>query len=321
MTDRRHGRARATLLALAALSAGALAAAPEDFSARLDALWQFAEPAVSEARFRAELARHPAGSREALETTTQIARTHSLRRQFAQADAALDGIAPRLDAAPARVRVRYLLERGRTRNTAGDKEAAVALFADALAASRRDALPGADFYRVDALHMLGIAAPAPERLSWNLQALAAADASADPRARGWAASLSNNIGWACFEAGDTRTALGHWRRALALREAAGDVRTIRIAKWTVARGHRALGELDEAEAIQRALAADTERAGAPDGYVYEELAEIAIARGDPKAAAPWAAKAHALLKDDTSIRQKEPARLARLASLANGSAP
>ncbi|MBK9115058.1 MAG: hypothetical protein IPM22_05340 [Betaproteobacteria bacterium] len=316
---RRVACGRAWALTLATMVATALAAdAPADFSERLDALWTFDQPAESEAHFRAELARHPPGSREALEATTQIARTYSLRRRFAEADAALAGVAPRLDAAPARVRVRYLLERGRTRNSAGEKAAAVALFTDALAASERDTLPGADFYRVDALHMLGIAAPAPERLQWNLRALAAAAASADPRARGWAAPLENNIGWAYFAAGDAKTALGHWQRAVPLREAAGDARTIRIAKWTVARGHRALGALDEAEAIQRALAAEIELAGAPDGYVYEELAEIAVARGDLEAAAPWAAKAHALLKDDRGVT---PARLARLDRVARGIAP
>ncbi|MFO1316503.1 MAG: hypothetical protein U1F58_12945 [Burkholderiales bacterium] len=316
---RRRRGARAYVLAMALTAATAFAAdAPADFSARLDALWTFADPAGSEARFREEVARHPAGSREALEAATQIARTHGLRRQFAQADATLDGVAPRLDAVPARVRVRYLLERGRTRNSAGEKSAAVVLFTDALAASERDTLPGADFYRVDALHMLGIAAPAPERLQWDLRALAAVEASADARARGWAASLYNNVGWAYFEAGDAKTALVQWQKAVPLREAAGDTGTIRIARWTVARGHRALGQLDEAEAIQRALAAETERDGDPDGYVYEELAEVAIARGDPKAAAPWAAKAHALLRDDRSV---PPARLARLDAIARGAPP
>src|SRR4030095_11911770 len=85
------------------------ATTPNDFSAELDALWSFDKPAESEARFRTELARYPAGSREALEVTTQIARTQGLRRQFAEANATLDTVAPKLEAAPARVRVRYLL--------------------------------------------------------------------------------------------------------------------------------------------------------------------------------------------------------------------
>ena len=68
--------------------------------------------------------------------------------------------------------------------------------------------------------------------------------------------------------------------------------------------------------MQRALAAEWQAADAPDGYVYEELAEIALARGDRAAALPWAAKAYALLSHDADLRANDPARLARLAELA-----
>ena len=293
-----------------------------DFSAKLDGLWDFGHPEISEQRFRAELAHHPATSREALETTTQIARTQGLRRMFAPADATLDALVPLLDGVPVRVRVRYLLERGRTRNSSGDKVAAVPLFNKAVALSARDALPGADLYRVDALHMLGIASPTSERLDWNLKALAAATASPDQNTRRkWAPSLYNNIGWEYFERGDATTALDYWKKALPLREEIGNPTTIRIAKWTIARGQRALGQLDDAERTQRALAAETEKAGEPDGYIYEELAEIAIARGDAAAAAPWATKAWSLLKDDPDLRDGDPARLARLRTVGDPKVP
>jgi hypothetical protein len=170
-------------------------AAPEDFSARLDALWDFNAPAKSEARFREELARHTAGSREARETATQLARSLGLQRSFDQANATLDTLVAGLDEPPARIRVRYLLERGRARNSSGKPAEAVPLFRDALAAADKDDLPGADYYRVDALHMLGIAAPADTQLEWTLKALAVADASTDARARGWRASLLHNLGW------------------------------------------------------------------------------------------------------------------------------
>ena len=110
----------------------------------------------------------------------------------------------------------------------------------------------------------------------------------------------------------TRDAL----EALPIRVAQGNVGNIRLAKWTIARGLRATGKLDDAEKIQLALVAETEKGGEPDGYVYEELAEIAIARGDKAAAAPWAAKAYALLKDDGDLKANEAARLTRLADLA-----
>jgi tetratricopeptide (TPR) repeat protein len=300
----------------------AMAEPSDDFSAQLDALWDYDRPEISEQRFRAELARHPAQSREVLEAQTQIARTQGLRRMFAPADATLDAVAPLLDAVPVRVRIRYLLERGRTRNSSGDKAAAVPLFNEAVALSGRDTLPGADLYRVDALHMLGIASAPSERLDWNLKALAAATASTDATTRRkWAPSLYHNIGWEYFERGDAATALVYWEKALPLRVEIGNPATIRIAKWTIARGQRALGQLDDAERIQRALAVETEKAGEPDGYVYEELAEIALARGDRAAAAPWAAKAWSLLKDNPDLKDGDPARLARLRAVGDPQAP
>jgi hypothetical protein len=55
--------------------------------------------------------------------------------------------------------------------------------------------------------------------------------------------------------------------------------------------------------------------------VCEELAEIALARGDAKAAQPWAARAHAALKDDPELATSEAPRLARLAAVAAGNPP
>jgi tetratricopeptide (TPR) repeat protein len=300
----------------AATNGAADTAAAADYSAILDALWDFDAPAASEQRFRAERSRHPPGSREALEAATQVARTLGLQHRFAEGDALLDRLEPALRDAPARVRVRALLERGRLRNSAGQRDAAVPLFEQALRASAGDTLPGAAFYEVDALHMLGIAAPGDAGLACNRRALAAAGRARDARSRGWRASLLNNLGWTLHERGDDAQALAAWEQALALREAAGKPALVRIAKWTVARGLRGVGRLDEAEAMQRALAEEFAQAGAPDGYVYEELAELALARGRAAEARASAARAYALLKDDPDLAAREPARLARLARIA-----
>jgi tetratricopeptide (TPR) repeat protein len=308
-------RVRVAALALLMAVGTAVHAADGDYSATLDKLWDFDAPAASEQRFRAERDRHAPRTREWLEAATQVARSLGLQRRFAEADAALDAVASDLAQAPARIRVRYLLERGRTRNSSGEPARAVPLFMDALRASDADTLPGAEFYRIDALHMLGIAAPPAERIDWDRKALAAADAATDERARNWRGSLLNNLGWAEHDRGNYQAALDDWQRALALSEAGGDRGRIRVARWTVARGLRSLGRLDEAEAMQRALAAETEQAHAPDGYIYEELAEIALARNDAAAAKPFAARAYALLKDDADLAATDKDRLARLARI------
>ena len=308
------------LLAFAAIAAGSATATTSlpAFSAELDARWDYGNPALSEQRFRTELAKWQARDAQALIVATQIARTQGLRRQFAEAHATLDAVAAELEGAPSHVRVRYLLERGRVFNSAGARERALPLFAEALSLAE---CAGDEFYAIDAAHMLGIAAPAAEQLDWNLKALALARAATDPRARRWDASLYNNIGWTYHDWGDAAGALGYWERALAAREAAGDARRIREARWTVARGLRSVGRLDEAQAIQLALATELGRAGETDGYVYEELAEIALARGDAGAARPWAAKARAALEADADLVAREPERLARLGAIAEGKVP
>ena len=287
------------------------------FAQALDAQWDYNKPAVSEQRFRAELAKWAADSAQALEVRTQIARALGLQRKFDDAHAMLDSVEGKLANASAHLRVRYLLERGRAFNSSGSPQRAVPLFAEALALAER---AHDEFYAVDAAHMLGIAAPAAERLDWNLKALTLANAATDARARDWRASLYNNIGWTYFDAGDAAKALDFWQKALALREAMGNAGRVREAKWAVARGLRAVGRLDDAEAVQKVLAVEFDKLGEPDGYVYEELAEIALARGDAAAAQPWAAKAHALLKDDPDVASDAP-RIARLAAVAAGKPP
>jgi tetratricopeptide (TPR) repeat protein len=302
------------LLGIALVSAAAVARGG-DFSAKLDSRWDYAKPEVSEARFREALGQYPANSREALEISTQIARAQGLERRFDAAHATLDRIEPELDRVDVRVRIRYLLERGRTFNSAGAPSKAVPLFRQAAEVAARASRDGDAFYAIDALHMLGIAAPASERLDWNLKALAAAEGARDARARAWRGSLYHNIGWTYFERGEHGTALDYWQKALALREATGDAQRLKVARWTVARGYRALGRLDDAERMQKELAAENTKAGEEDGYVYEELAEIALARGDRATAGPWAAKAYALLREDAWLAATEPARLKRLAEI------
>lgn len=293
-----------------------------DYSVTLDKLWDFDQPALSEQRFRAEAAKQPPRSREGAEAATQIARAQGLQRKFGDADLTLDAVQRTLDAQPARVRVRYLLERGRRDNSSQRRASAIQWFEQALAASGEDTLPGASYYRVDALHMLAIASPAEQQVDWNKRAIATAQSSDDARTQRWRIALFNNIGWTLHDRGDFQAALEYWRQALAAAEQDGhDATRTRIARWTVARGLRSLGKLDEAEAMQRALADELQQAQVQDGYVFEELAEIAVARGDRAAARPWAAKALQLLSHDADLAANEPARLARLAELAESAPP
>jgi ketosteroid isomerase-like protein len=297
---------------LAGLTAVTAASAASP-SVDVDALWDFGDPAVSEQRFRAAAAAAASGD-DRLELLTQLARTHSLRRRFDDAHRVLDELAPQLAAAGAAPRVRAGLERGRTFNSAGDPDRARPLFEQAFELAQA---AGLDALAVDAAHMVAIThRGGDEAMQWNRRALALAQGSADPAARRWAASLLNNLGWDLHERGHAADALPLFEQALAERLARGAPGPVRIARWAVARCLRSLGRVDEALAIQRALADELRAAGEVDGYVDEELGENLLALGRADEARPHFAHAAERLGADAAFARDEPARLDRLRRLA-----
>ncbi|MCC6613295.1 MAG: tetratricopeptide repeat protein [Anaerolineae bacterium] len=279
-----------------------------------DALWDYDHPADSEQAFRALL---PAAEASGdlgylLELKTQIARTFSLRRQFDEAHALLDEVEGALDAAPARPRIRYWLERGRAYNSAGQVEQARPCFETAWEAAQT---AGEDFYAVDAAHMIAIVESDQAALDWNLKALALAESSADERARKWRGALYNNIGWTYHDRGDYARALDIFHKALDLRLADGKPGPIRIARWCIARTLRSLGRVDEALAMQQTLLSEHNPDDDPPGYTYEELGECLLLLGRAAEARPYFAQAYAILSQDGWLVANEPARLERLRAL------
>ena len=179
----------------------------------------------------------------------------------------------------------------------------------------------ADGYAVDAAHMMGIVhLPSPdEALAWNHRALELAEASPDPAAQHWRGSLANNIGWAHFAKEEFATALDCFERALEYREAEDKPNEIRVARWCIARCLRSLGRTEEALVIQRELEKEIEHLDAPDGYVYEELAECLYALHRDEEAKPYFNQAHELLSKDAWLVEQEPERIRRLSELGTSS--
>jgi tetratricopeptide (TPR) repeat protein len=303
--------ALASILASMPLAHGRTDDAPLD-TRWLDEAWDFDRPAESEARFRRQFESLPTDSAARLELSTQIARAQGLQRQFDAAHATLDGIERALAGRPPRVTIRYLLERGRLYNSSSKAERAVPLFHDALDRARE---AREDFLAIDAAHMLGIAVPPAERLQWNLEALAMTENTADMRSKRWLASLYNNIGWIYHDRGEYADALAYFEKALPAWQARGGAINVRIAYWSIARAYRSLGRLDDALAIQARLAREAAEANTPDGFVYEELAELLLAKGDAEAARRNFARAFALLSEDKGLQSTAPDRLARLKRL------
>ena len=119
-----------------------------------------------------------------------------------------------------------------------------------------------------------------QQIEWTERGLAIAEAATEPRARRWVGTLRHNLGWTLHDMDRHADALEQWEAALRARLEEGDAEHIRIARWTVARGLRSLGRVEEALAIQWELAAN----GPEDGYVHEELAELLRAQDNAEEA-------------------------------------
>ena len=234
----------------------------------IESFWEYSDPAGSEARFRTALA--SAQGDERLEILTQVARTYSLRKRFDEAHRLLDEIEPQLASAGPRVRVRYLLERGRTFNSSGSREKARELFVAAWEAARPSGLEG---LAVDAAHMVAIThSGSVEAIPWNERGLALARGSNDAKARALIPAMLNNSAWDLHDLERYAEALPVFEEALKEWTARGRPQQIRIAKWSVARCLRSLGRFREALDIQRALEREYAAAGESNRDVLDEIA-------------------------------------------------
>lgn len=280
-----------------------------------DALWDYEDPAGSEARFQELLPAARTGSdlSYTLQLITQIARAQGLQRKFEEAVATLDSVEERISEDLVVANVRYLLEYGRVMNSAGDPARAKPYFLDAyeIASANNE-----DYYAIDAIHMLQIVDPPEEQLKWAGMAMEMAEITTDERARTWLGPLYNNTGWTYFDLKQFDKALELFEKSLAYRISIDDERGIFIARWTIARTYREVSRIDEALAMQQALEKEMEEKKIdPDGYVYEEIAECLLILMRKDEAAPYFARAYTILSRDPWFVANEQTRLERLKTL------
>jgi tetratricopeptide (TPR) repeat protein len=301
------------ILVLAALLALAAPAHAEDLP-DFDKLWDFADVAGTETKFRALLPRAEAAKDTdyLAQLLTQIGRTEGLQGRFDDAHRTLDRAEKLLrDDAPL-PRVRLLLERGRVFRSSKQPEKAKPLFLRAWDLGRAAALDG---YACDAGHMLAITETGKPAIEWSLKTIAYAEGSKDPTAKRWVGTLAFNLGWAYHEQGEFEKALAMFRKDLAFRLERKAAPPARVAKWAVGRTLRSLGRLEEALATQRELEREFEALPEKDGYVFEEIAECLLAQKKDADAKPYFAKAYALLAGRAEAEGIDGRRLDRLRAL------
>lgn len=304
------------IIAIAAICAAVYSCAPEEEALPdFDKMWDYSKPAETEKKFRELLpvAKKSGDASYHAELLTQIARTLGLQQKFDEAHSILDTVETMIADEMLVPRIRYLLERGRVYNSSGKPEMAKPLFEQAMdiALEKKE-----DFYAIDAIHMLQIVGPPDKQLEWSEKAIELAERSTDKRAQKWLGPLYNNTGWSYFDLKQFEKALEYFQKSLEWRKGQNDDQGIRIAKWCVARTYREIGKIDEALGIQKALEKEIEEKSVDqDGYVFEELGELLLIKGDKSAAKPYFKKAYDLLSKDPWLSANEKDRLERLKKL------
>jgi tetratricopeptide (TPR) repeat protein len=238
----------------------------------IDRMWNFADPAVSEERFReaADDDAHTAHERAVM--ATQLARAVGIQGRADEATAILDeleqGERP-ADEPPeeaAELRARIALERGRLLATSDRVPDALPFLTKAV---REAAVAGSTFLVLDALHMLALNDAGHEE-EWATEGFDVLDGVRDPRLKRWGVALHNNLGWTLHDAGNAVGALHHFQLAVEAADRYGTAEQQHVARWSVGRALRTLGRTDEALELQRELA----MARPDDPYVQAELAAL-----------------------------------------------
>jgi tetratricopeptide (TPR) repeat protein len=282
----------------------------------IDALWDYDRPQVTESKFMELVgtAENSENQSYYAELLTQLARTHSLQQKFDSAHKILDEAQRVIEGKHMPVAgIRYLLERGRTFNSAKETVQSIPLFKEAFDKASKY---HEDFYAVDAAHMLGIAEKPTDRLYWNIKAMGIAEMSKDTKAKKWLGSLYHNTGWMYHDLNDYIKALEFFQKSLAWRINQNDEKGIFIAKWTIGRVCRSLNRVDEALSIQNELLQEIQQKKSdPSGFVFEELAECLLIKGNEAIAKEYFKKAHEILSKDIWLKANEPSRLERLIQL------
>jgi tetratricopeptide (TPR) repeat protein len=284
-----------------------------------DAMWDYSHPDSTEMRFKeiipllTQTQEFDIDEQYHAELLTQIARAQGLQSKFDEAGVSLQQAENLIKANMPVAQIRCYLEKGRLLNSMGEKKNAAKTFLKAYEFGLENEL---DLHTIDAAHMLGIVEPSEKQIEWNLIAFDLVENTEDQRCKGWLGALSNNIGWTYFDLDEYEKALVYFQKGYDWRIKQPNEETTRIAKWSVARCLRALDRNDEALQMQLELEKEIEeKEAAPDGYVFEELAELYKIKKDQVMMKQYANLAYDLLSQDPWFKQNEPDRLQKMKDL------
>lgn len=278
----------------------------------VDSLWNYSDPVGSEARFKELLPqidtlKDPSMAAEVL---SQIARAQGFQQRFAEAKATLHPAAAMWSRISSRARCRVLLEAGRLAHSSGHPGSGEDIFLAALSIADQ---AGEETLAIDAAHMLAIVTPGESQIVWGIRAIGRAEYSSDQKARCWLGTLYGNLGCSYLDVGSLQHAMKMFRAAEEWSKMHGRAEQHHKARWRVGRCERLLGNIDSAFATQRELMREGEIAGDEDGYVFKELGELSLIRGESADAALMFRRALSILsRDHWRLTQNETEELIQL---------
>lgn len=288
-----------------------------------DKLWDYNNPEATAQQFQDLLpVAESAGDEDYhAQLLTQLARTYSLRSMFGEAHDILDVVEKMLASRPTLriAHVRYLLERGRAYNSAGERARAKELFEQAFrlavqVAEQDPSATNAMRYAIDAVHMIAIAAEDPvQQIEWNRKGIDLA--LQHESQRGWLWALYNNIGESYLLIKDYENAYRSFTNLAEYQiEKIGEADQYTLKDQ--AKALRLWGKPAEALTILEPLRKRLQSKEEKNGWVEEELAESLLALGDPAKAQGHFIEAYELLSQDKYCLEFEPGKLKRLKEMA-----
>lgn len=283
----------------------------------LDRLWNPADPAGSEAVFRAFLteAQQLTGRDRSylIELYSLIGRAEALQEKYSEARTSFDAAEAYLREKEAvfqvSARIRWLIEKGRLHILEKTPSQAKVFFSEAWTLSINSA---EDYFAVEIAQLLATTEPQKAQQEWISRGIRIAENSPLPKAKRWLGGLYTSLGWKLCDLRQFEASLDAFQKALRHHKAQGTPREAFVAQWSIGKVLRALGKSEEALSIQKALLAELGIGGERDGRLYEELAECLHALKRTTEAQLYFELAYRELSADEWVKDNQPVKLKRM---------
>lgn len=180
-----------------------------------------------------------------------------------------------------------------------------------------------DFFAIEAAYYLAMEEPSIEgQIHWNQAALRLAQVTRDAAAQAWIGRIRHQMGWSYLDHHFYQKAHDEFQKEIIWRSAnvtssSSQQEALLAARWARGKTLRLLGQTEEALAIQLNLRGEYDAIGKTNGYVYEELGEIALNQSQKEEMQKYFMLAYWELSRDRQMAQAQPQRMARIKMLGN----